>query len=868
MTAMDKCALCRSSEVSPLSLGDMYSANGVTCHHFCLLFSPHMPQNGKDDEGIQGFLMKDIRNELQRSNQVKCHYCSKPGASALCQSLSCSREFHLSCGVRHNALLSFIGRFSVHCEQHLPRQKTIPRDITEECSICTEPNSTDPTQTICTPCCGHCYHKACLQRMAQSSGYFFNCPTCRSKNDKYGFLRHVKRFGIYVPQRDASWECTPGAFDDLLSRSVTCDQRYCLSQHGRNYSESRGKPCYMLLCDTCGSFGSHVVCAGVKQKSRAIFQQQQQWHCPDCSAAFAERFTARGTSLKRLLEAGEVGVHPRTIHEALGEVSWRQLMCNVEDPRQILKFTVTNRKKLQISTRAVADPLWPGHVIASQPLPFDEASFAPVLCLARIDAVSGIGRADCRPASSTRLGRGTATAAPNHTSITRDRTNTLSSERRRRRRRWWNGGRHRVRRRAARPVAFKSRSAAVPSVQSGESCDGSSSNTADNQTGESSTTDSLADSASSHSPDTSVSGGIRGDGDVAMLNAVNSSRDDHASSEPDVSTCSVVSHQAESAADVSDERAERSEIASSGDLLSCPNVDPAHRESDCLSVQTVNIDSSTENVDSCAASSNDAAPNSPVKNTESPSEESGAADSNNIDRSAVEITRVLRERRQAFSDALSSLSTVESQRLERPVRARQRRLVVKRRFSAQATTTRLSKQRRNRLRVVSSPSSLSPPSNVLRRPSISQRCLLQCCFPPSSHIYRPVSPSKRSPAQQQPHRSHDKHNQHRLPVSSELFPLFRQCQRTFQQTLTSSVQHQQENTPPSRRSTPATLKPRPQCASHKRQLPLEHSDSRSYKRARLSAAPLRQQQQQQKQQQFSGRERLIQITLEQMWPGH
>ena len=41
----------------------------------------------------------------------------------------------------------------------------------------------------------------CFQEMALSSGYFFTCPICRDKNNRTGFLRHMKKFGVFVPQR-------------------------------------------------------------------------------------------------------------------------------------------------------------------------------------------------------------------------------------------------------------------------------------------------------------------------------------------------------------------------------------------------------------------------------------------------------------------------------------------------------------------------------------------------------------------------------------------------------------------------------------------------------------------------------------------
>ena len=47
------------------------------------------------------------------------------------------------------------------------------------------------------------FHKTCVQRFADTSGYFFKCPLCNNKDD---FIEEMKRFGIYVPEKDADWE--------------------------------------------------------------------------------------------------------------------------------------------------------------------------------------------------------------------------------------------------------------------------------------------------------------------------------------------------------------------------------------------------------------------------------------------------------------------------------------------------------------------------------------------------------------------------------------------------------------------------------------------------------------------------------------
>ena len=52
-------------------------------------------------------------------------------------------------------------------------------------------------------------------RLACTAGYFFKCPLCNCKD---GFEEEMKKFGVFVPEQDASWETEPSAYSGLLER--------------------------------------------------------------------------------------------------------------------------------------------------------------------------------------------------------------------------------------------------------------------------------------------------------------------------------------------------------------------------------------------------------------------------------------------------------------------------------------------------------------------------------------------------------------------------------------------------------------------------------------------------------------------------
>ena len=98
-------------------------------------------QRGKDEEGLNGFLPEDIRNEVKRGSGIKCDMCKAPGATIPCRVKKCKKNYHFTCGATTNPEHLFIFRCLYHifecnlrliiirnnmdsfCWTHAPQQK-------------------------------------------------------------------------------------------------------------------------------------------------------------------------------------------------------------------------------------------------------------------------------------------------------------------------------------------------------------------------------------------------------------------------------------------------------------------------------------------------------------------------------------------------------------------------------------------------------------------------------------------------------------------------------------------------------------------------------------------------------------------------
>uniref|UniRef100_A0A1B6CRC0 PHD-type domain-containing protein n=1 Tax=Clastoptera arizonana TaxID=38151 RepID=A0A1B6CRC0_9HEMI len=274
--ANQKCAFCRRSEINEVKLGPIYQYQNIMTHYFCMLLSSNMRQNGSDNEGILGFLIKDIRVELNRGKRLGCVYCKKNGATLGCDISRCKVAFHLPCGIEHNSLHQFFDTFKSFCHSHRPMQK-IPKEISSkgiDCIICCENVSQTPGyDNLWAPCCriNAWFHRDCIQGLAISAGYFFKCPLC---NNKKIFRQTMLQFGIYIPQQDAAWEAEPNAFEDLYQRHDKCNADICKWSGGRrdNTPGTRGE---LVLCNTCGSEGMHIGCGKLSWSN-------PKWECKLC----------------------------------------------------------------------------------------------------------------------------------------------------------------------------------------------------------------------------------------------------------------------------------------------------------------------------------------------------------------------------------------------------------------------------------------------------------------------------------------------------------------------------------------------------------------------------------------------------------
>lgn len=138
-----------------------------------------------------------------------------------------------------------------------------------------------------------------MESLAKSTGYFFKCSLC---NNKECFEEEMKKFGIHVPEQDASWEKEEEAFDDLLERHSSCDAQECLCPAGRTEDEDYtdweivskaakvifGKRVFpidasspQVLCRFCGAQGIHVACGGLQSV------ENPKWSCQMCKGVLS-----------------------------------------------------------------------------------------------------------------------------------------------------------------------------------------------------------------------------------------------------------------------------------------------------------------------------------------------------------------------------------------------------------------------------------------------------------------------------------------------------------------------------------------------------------------------------------------------------
>lgn len=231
--------------------------------------STTLPQRAKyknSRHSIEGFELDDILACAEQSKEIICVYCQQPSASIRCNYESCQRSFHFICGIDNKCLYQFTKDFSSYCHDHHGIfDENSYCENKEICFICYEMmGAYHPTYAIPACCNLGWYHAKCLRKTALHSGYYLKCPTCGTKGT---FREQLKLRGIFVPDRDATWELEKSAYKDLLFTYSRCDIANCLCPDGRNFlSDVKRNSWYLRVCAMCGANGAHVLCDELKER--------------------------------------------------------------------------------------------------------------------------------------------------------------------------------------------------------------------------------------------------------------------------------------------------------------------------------------------------------------------------------------------------------------------------------------------------------------------------------------------------------------------------------------------------------------------------------------------------------------------------
>ncbi|KAM9711457.1 G2/M phase-specific E3 ubiquitin-protein ligase isoform 2-T2 [Dama dama] len=272
------CVFCRKNDDCPIKYGEKKTNEkwNLTVHYYCLLMSSGIWQRGKEEEGVYGFLIEDIRKEVTRASKLKCSVCKKTGASIGCVAPRCKRSYHFPCGLQRECIFQFTGNFASYCWKHRPVQIITSNNCRDSllCTICLEFIEPIPTYSVLrSPCCKNAwFHRDCLQVQAINAGvFFFRCTIC---NNSDIFQKEMLRMGIHIPEKDASWELEENAYQELLQHYEHCDVRRCRCKEGRDYNVPDSK-WEIKRCQCCGSSGTHLACSSLQS-------WEQNWECLEC----------------------------------------------------------------------------------------------------------------------------------------------------------------------------------------------------------------------------------------------------------------------------------------------------------------------------------------------------------------------------------------------------------------------------------------------------------------------------------------------------------------------------------------------------------------------------------------------------------
>ncbi|XP_031626548.1 PHD finger protein 7-like [Contarinia nasturtii] len=270
------CEICKFSDTNILDLGEWLTFEDCTIHLFCALLSTNSVQNGDDDTELAGFLVKDIRDLVEKHNNTKCYYCKGIGATVRCKTKKCGRFFHVICGVQHGCLFIFKDDFRTYCHRHVAiTEKYKKHNAAWKCQICFDPMGEYNKITSIPSCCDQGYfHKKCMQQNVRTAGLVAKCPCCGNAEDEKGkkYLHFLQQRGIYCPEKDADWERT-GAYKDIEGLTYKCVAEICRCPKGRNYYDEEGQ-WLVDRCRYCGDSGNHVACR--------VSNINETFECSDC----------------------------------------------------------------------------------------------------------------------------------------------------------------------------------------------------------------------------------------------------------------------------------------------------------------------------------------------------------------------------------------------------------------------------------------------------------------------------------------------------------------------------------------------------------------------------------------------------------
>lgn len=173
------------------------------------LLSSDLITNGASDEGIDGFLVDDIRTMLKAYTKTKCYYCPEKFATVKCCAPRCMRKFHVVCGIARKCQNEFTDPYRSYCHDHIQIEEDVNKHAPDAiCPICFEALGEYNVLTSIPACCPtDYYHKSCMQKSAVKLGSLLKCPSCGDDKNADTYQQLLSKRGIFCPDKDAGMCC-------------------------------------------------------------------------------------------------------------------------------------------------------------------------------------------------------------------------------------------------------------------------------------------------------------------------------------------------------------------------------------------------------------------------------------------------------------------------------------------------------------------------------------------------------------------------------------------------------------------------------------------------------------------------------------